>query len=102
MTAGAAAVKNTGCNWVNANSITINGVLVDPASSYRITVNNFMADGGDNYIEFKNGTNRLGGAVDIDALASGESLPVEMHWYDIAPGTDYHHTLAADGITQTE
>lgn len=41
-------------------------------------------------------------AVDIESLASGESLPVEMHWYDIAPGTDYHHTLAADGITQTE
>jgi hypothetical protein len=31
-------------------------------------MNNFMADGGDNYIEFKSGTNRLGGAVDIDAL----------------------------------
>lgn len=62
------AVKNTGCNWVNAASIKINGVVVDPATSYRITMNNFMADGGDNYIEFKNGTNRLGGAVDIDAL----------------------------------
>lgn len=61
-------IQNTGCNWVNANSIMINGVLVDPAASYRITMNNFMADGGDGYIEFKNGTNRLGGAVDIDAL----------------------------------
>jgi 5'-nucleotidase len=65
---GSALVKNTGCNWVNPASIKINGVAVDPAASYRITVNNFMADGGDNYLEFKNGTNRLGGAVDIDAL----------------------------------
>ena len=62
------AVKNTACNWVNPASIKINGVAVDPAASYRITMNNFMADGGDNFIEFKNGTNRLGGAVDIDAL----------------------------------
>jgi 5'-nucleotidase len=61
-------IKNTDCNWVNAASIRINGVLVDPATSYRITVNNYMADGGDNYLEFKKGSNRLGGAVDIDAL----------------------------------
>jgi len=42
--------------------------VVDPAASYRVTVNNFMATGGDNYTEFKQGTGLLGGAVDIDAL----------------------------------
>jgi len=75
------AVKNTGCNWVNTASIKINNVPIDLATSYRITMNNFMADGGDNYIEFKKGTNRLGGAVDIDALeayfkAYGGPVPV--------------------------
>ena len=30
-------------------SVTINGVPVDPAASYRITVNNFLADGGDSF-----------------------------------------------------
>lgn len=40
-----------------------------PAATYRVTVHNFMADGGDGYATFKNkGTNRLGGAQDIDAL----------------------------------
>jgi|GEM_PF-4857974 len=31
-------------------------------------MNIFMADGGDNYIEFKDCTSHLGGDVDIDAL----------------------------------
>lgn len=67
-TTASTTVRNTACNWVDASSIKINGVVVDPAASYRVTVNNFMATGGDNYTEFKQGTNLLGGAVDIDAL----------------------------------
>jgi 5'-nucleotidase len=65
---GNTTVFNTGCNWVNANTMQINGIKVEPTSSYRVTVNNFMASGGDNYVEFKQGTKLLGGAVDIDAL----------------------------------
>jgi 5'-nucleotidase len=56
------------CNNVDPASIKINGVTVDPALSYRITVNNFMADGGDQYYALIQGTNRLGGALDLDAL----------------------------------
>lgn len=52
---------------VLAGSIVINGVVVDPAQSYRITVNSFLATGGDRFFELNNGTNRLGGAVDLDA-----------------------------------
>ena len=48
---------------------------VDPAASYRVTVNSFLADGGDGFTELKNGTDRLGGAVDLDALAAYLSLP---------------------------
>jgi 5'-nucleotidase len=33
-----------------------------------VTVNSFLADGGDNFAVLKQGTNRLGGAVDTDAL----------------------------------
>jgi 5'-nucleotidase len=39
-----------------------------PAQSYRITVNSFLADGGDRFTELRNGTDRLGGAVDTEAL----------------------------------
>jgi 5'-nucleotidase len=60
---------------VDDASIKINGTTVDPAASYRVTVNSFLADGGDGFTELKQGTDRLGGAVDIDALAAYLSLP---------------------------
>jgi 5'-nucleotidase len=50
------------------SDITINGAPLDPAASYRVTVNSFLADGGDNFSVLAQGTNRLGGAVDTDAL----------------------------------
>ncbi len=56
------------CDKVDPASIKLGGVTLDPAASYRVTVNNFMADGGDNLLVLKEGTNRLGGAQDIDAL----------------------------------
>ena len=40
----------------------------DPAGSYRVTVNNSLADGGDNHTVLRQGTNRLGGDGDLDAL----------------------------------
>jgi 5'-nucleotidase len=46
------------------------GVVLNPTKNYRVTVNNFMADGGDGYSTLLLGTNRLGGAQDIDALVS--------------------------------
>jgi 5'-nucleotidase len=53
---------------VDPASITLQGVPIDPAVNSRVTVNNFMADGGDGYLVLKEGTNRLGGDVDLDAL----------------------------------
>ncbi|SMC25336.1 5'-nucleotidase [Andreprevotia lacus DSM 23236] len=53
---------------VDANSIKLNGVLIAPTATYRITVNNFMATGGDNFTVLIQGQNVLGGAQDIDAL----------------------------------
>ena len=60
--------RGTPCDNVNPASIKIDGVTIDPAASYRITVNNFMADGGDQLYVLTQGTNRLGGALDLDAL----------------------------------
>ncbi len=44
------------------------GVVPDPARTLRVTVNNYMAGGGDGFSTLKAGTNRIGGAQDIDAL----------------------------------
>jgi 5'-nucleotidase len=43
--------------------------FIDKAAPYRVVVNNFMADGGDNYTVFRSCTDPLGGDVDLDAFA---------------------------------
>ena len=55
------------CDKVDGTTLKINGVVVDPAATYRVTLNSFLATGGDGFTIFNNGTNRLGGAQDIDA-----------------------------------
>jgi 5'-nucleotidase len=48
--------------------ISLNGLPIDPVASYRVTMNSFLADGGDGFSVFTQGGNALGGAVDTDAL----------------------------------
>jgi 5'-nucleotidase len=59
--------------------IRLDGEPLDPAKAYRVTVNSFMAEGGDGYDGILEGTNRVGGGQDLDALmaflASGERAP---------------------------
>jgi 5'-nucleotidase len=47
--------------------IWINGTPINPTASYRVTMNNFLATGGDGFTVFNQGTDALGGAQDIDA-----------------------------------
>jgi 5'-nucleotidase len=51
----------------DGNSATPMVPLVDGAT-YRVVVNNFLSDGGDNFATFKSGTNKLVGGLDIDSL----------------------------------
>jgi 5'-nucleotidase len=53
---------------VDASTIKIGGVTVVPGDSYRVTMNNFLATGGDGFTVFNQGTDQLGGDVDIDAF----------------------------------
>jgi 5'-nucleotidase len=55
-------------NKVDPASITLNGTVIDPAASYRVTVNNFMASGGDGYVVLTEGKDPLTGVIDVDAL----------------------------------
>jgi len=51
-------------------TIVANGVVLNPTRTYRVTVNNFIATGGDGFTVLSDGTNVLGGAQDIDALTA--------------------------------
>jgi len=44
--------------------------FVNKAASYRVVMNNFMADGGDGYTVFRACTDPLGGDVDLDAFTA--------------------------------
>jgi 5'-nucleotidase len=46
----------------------VNGVEVQPGDTFRVTMNNFLATGGDGFTVFTEGTNPLGGAIDLDAF----------------------------------
>ena len=60
-------------------SATFEGRPIDPAASYRVVTNSFMASGGDNYTLLREGRDRRDVGVDLDALeaylAAGKILP---------------------------
>jgi 5'-nucleotidase len=49
-------------------SVTLDGRPLDLAARYRVTVNSFLAGGGDSFPALKAGTDRRTGMMDVDAL----------------------------------
>jgi 5'-nucleotidase len=56
------------CSGSKVDGITIGGTPVTPTGTYRITVNNFLADGGDGFTSLTGGTDRVLGIDDLQAL----------------------------------
>jgi 5'-nucleotidase len=61
---------------VNSNGAVVDqivdalGAVAPPAKTYRVTINNFLATGGDLFTSFAAATAPVGGAQDIDALTA--------------------------------
>ncbi|MBM0279999.1 bifunctional metallophosphatase/5'-nucleotidase [Micromonospora tarensis] len=51
-------------------SLTLGGTPVDTAATYRVTVNNFLAGGGDGFSALTGGTNLVTGQIDLDAFVN--------------------------------
>jgi 5'-nucleotidase len=51
-----------------AERMTLNGARIDPAARYRVTVNNYLAEGGDGFAAFTGGADPRTGIYDVDAL----------------------------------
>jgi len=49
-------------------SVTLDGVPIDPAATYRVTMNSFLAAGGDSFTMFEQGTDVVTGPVDLDSM----------------------------------
>ena len=62
--------------WSDANPVGqkvvevrgADGTPIDRSARYSVTVNSFLADGGDAFTILRSGTERVGGPVDLDAL----------------------------------
>jgi 5'-nucleotidase len=63
---------------VDPTTIMLNAVPIVLATEYRVTVNSFLAGGGDGFGILADGTNRLGGDLDLDAMVDymGANSPV--------------------------
>jgi 5'-nucleotidase len=74
------------CTSVTVSNVELNGVPLDPAATYNVTANNFLIDGGDNFLTFDeiDPSLRVGAGIDLDSLIAylKEFSPVSP------PGTD--------------
>jgi 5'-nucleotidase len=73
---------------VLAETMMLNGTPIDPAGSYRVVVNSFLSDGGDKFVVLKDGTDRVGGDLDLTALQNYLKLLEEAGTPAIAPALD--------------
>lgn len=51
-------------------SIAIGGRVIGPNERVRVAMNTFLASGGDGFTVFREGTDRLGGDIDVDTLVA--------------------------------
>ncbi|MEU0677290.1 bifunctional metallophosphatase/5'-nucleotidase [Streptomyces sp. NPDC006172] len=61
-------LTKTGADRVVTDSIRVNGAAVDPAATYRVATNSFLAGGGDGFPTLGLGTGDVVGADDLTAL----------------------------------
>ena len=74
------------CTDVSVTNVQLDGADLELADTYQVTVNNFLADGGDNFTAFRaiSRDDRIGGGDDLQALIDylGSEGPISP------PGTD--------------
>ncbi|MFC4337496.1 bifunctional metallophosphatase/5'-nucleotidase [Salininema proteolyticum] len=80
-----------GADKLKADTVELDGEPIEDDRSYRVTTNSFLADGGDDFAAFADGTERLVGEVDIDAV---------LNWFaENTDAGDKADAPAADRIT---
>jgi 5'-nucleotidase len=61
----------------------LNGRAIDPADDVRVTINSYLAAGGDSFRVLRDGRDRIGGPLDIDAFT--EFLKAESALRPLSP-----------------
>ena len=64
---------------VDPETVTLDGEPLDLEAEYRVTVNNYLADGGDGFDVLTEGDNRVLGPIDLEAAVDyfSKNAPVE-------------------------
>ncbi|MET8854872.1 bifunctional metallophosphatase/5'-nucleotidase [Streptomyces sp. NPDC004579] len=63
-------LTKTGAARVVADSVKLDGTAIDPAATYRVAMNSFLAGGGDGFAELGKGGNVRVGGDDLAALGA--------------------------------
>jgi 5'-nucleotidase len=85
-------------------SMTLHGIPLDPKAGYRVTVSDFLANGGDTFTAFTQGTNRTPGGLDLAALEAWlaptppRALPSEARDVDLRPDLNPNHNTPPPGM----
>ena len=59
----------TAAQGSHITEIFLNGVALDPDTTYKVGANSFLASGGDNFVTFREGTNKADtGKIDLEAM----------------------------------
>lgn len=61
-------LTKAGADRVVVDSVKLNGAAIDPAKTYRVAMNEFLAGGGDGFTVLKEHKNKLVGASDLDCF----------------------------------
>jgi len=59
-------MTKAGAARVVTDTIRLNGAAIDPAATYRVAMNEFLAGGGDGFAALGQGTDKLVGPSDLD------------------------------------
>jgi 5'-nucleotidase len=82
-------LETSGLNYTWDNGLPVgnrvvqvrkNGLPIEKSAVYSVTVNSFLAGGGDHFTAFRSGTSRVNGITDLDALVAfvkSHALPIK-------------------------
>ncbi|MFF3322267.1 bifunctional metallophosphatase/5'-nucleotidase [Streptomyces sp. NPDC002889] len=63
-------MTKAGADRIVVDSVKLNGEAIDPAKTYRVAMNEFLAGGGDGFPVLKEHKNKLVGGSDLDILTA--------------------------------
>jgi 5'-nucleotidase len=81
----------TAASGAHVTSMQLDGVTIDPAGAYSVTVNSFLASGGDNFTVLASGTNRRDtGRIDLQSMVDymDNFSPVAVDYSQRSVGID--------------